>query len=588
MNESVIGERTHKCGELNKDSIGKEVILKGWVKRSRDHGGLIFIDLRDNSGVAQVVADPAINKNVHALAEKVRSEWVIAFRGNVNARPEDMVNAKISTGEIEVSVVELKVLSESKTPPFEIDDEVEVGESLRLQYRYLDLRRSSLSDNLKLRHKTTTVVREFLNEENFIDVETPVLTKSTPEGARDYLVPSRIHKGMFFALPQSPQMFKQILMISGLDKYYQIVKCFRDEDLRADRQPEFTQIDIECSFLGMKPFMNKMEELVCQIWNKVLGVNISEPFQVITYKDAIESYGNDRPDTRFEMKLGNITDIAADSEFKVFKGTVEKGGIVRALAAKGMSSMSRKEIDDLIARAQELGANGLAWMKMTENGFESNIVKFFSEDQLKSIADKTRAEVGDLILMVADSEKVSASVLGQLRIDLGDKLGLRDKKKYCFCWIVDFPMFEWDEDEQRFFAMHHPFTLPVAEDIELFESDPSKMRACAYDVVVNGSEIGGGSQRIYQRDVQQKMFDTLGLSKEEAKKRFGFFLEALEFGSPPHGGIAFGLDRIVMLLAGADSIRDVIAFPKTQKSTCLMTDAPTEVDRIQLRDLGLS
>ena len=588
MNESVISERTHKCGELTKGDIGKEVILKGWVKRSRDHGGLIFIDLRDNSGVTQVVADPAINKNVHTLAEKVRSEWVIAIKGDVNARPEDMVNEKISTGEIEVSVTELKVLSESKTPPFEIDDEVEVGESLRLQYRYLDLRRSSLSDNLKLRHQTTTVVREFLNGEDFIDVETPVLTKSTPEGARDYLVPSRIHKGMFFALPQSPQMFKQILMISGLDKYYQIVKCFRDEDLRADRQPEFTQIDIECSFLGMKPFMDKMEELVRQIWSKVLGVSVVEPFQVITYQDAIEFYGNDRPDTRFEMKLANITEIAKVSEFKVFKGTVESGGIVRALAAKGMSSMSRKEIDDLISRAQELGANGLAWMKMTENGFESNIVKFFSENQLNAIAEKTRAEVGDLILMVADSEKVSASVLGQLRLDLGDRLGLRDKNKFSFCWVVDFPMFEWDEDEQRFFAMHHPFTLPVAEDIELFESDPSKMRACAYDVVVNGSEIGGGSQRIYQRDVQQKMFDTLGLSKEEAKERFGFFLEALEYGTPPHGGIAFGLDRIVMLLAGADSIRDVIAFPKTQRSTCLMTDAPTEVDRIQLRDLGLS
>jgi len=588
LNESVIGERTHKCGELTKDHIGKEVILKGWVKRSRDHGGLIFIDLRDNSGVAQVVADPAINKSVHVLAEKVRSEWVIAIRGNVNARPEDMVNEKISTGEIEVSVTELQVLSESKTPPFEIDDEVEVGESLRLQYRYLDLRRSSLSDNLKLRHKTTTVVREFLNGEDFIDVETPVLTKSTPEGARDYLVPSRIHKGMFFALPQSPQMFKQILMISGLDKYYQIVKCFRDEDLRADRQPEFTQIDIECSFLGMKPFMKKMEELVCQIWSKVLGVNVVEPFQVIAYKDAIEFYGNDRPDTRFEMRLANITEIASESNFKVFKGTVEGGGIVRALAAKGLSSMSRKEIEDLIARAQELGANGLAWMKMTENGFESNIVKFFSDDQLDSIAEKTSAEEGDLILMVADSEKVSASVLGQLRLDLGDRLELRDKNKFSFCWVVDFPMFEWDEDEQRFFAMHHPFTLPVEEDIELFESDPSKMRACAYDVVVNGSEIGGGSQRIYQRDVQQKMFDTLGLSKEEAKERFGFFLEALEYGTPPHGGIAFGLDRIVMLLAGADSIRDVIAFPKTQKSTCLMTDAPTEVDRIQLRDLGLS
>ena len=584
----MIAERTHKCGELSKSNIDQEVVLKGWVKRSRDHGGLIFIDLRDNSGIAQVVADPVINKDAHGLAESVRSEWVVAVKGKVNARPVDMVNEKISTGEIEVSIITLEVLSESKTPPFEIDDEVDVSESLRLQYRYLDLRRSTLSNNLRLRHKTTTVIREFLNSQDFVDVETPVLTKSTPEGARDYLVPSRIHKGMFFALPQSPQMFKQILMIAGLDKYYQIVKCFRDEDLRADRQPEFTQIDIECSFLGIKPFMQKMEELVNLIWDKILGFKITYPFQIIPYSEAIEFYGNDRPDTRFEMKLANITDIAAESEFKVFKGTIEGGGVVRALAAKGMSSMSRKEIDNLIARAQELGANGLAWMKKTENGFESNIVKFFSETQLNLIAEKTCAEIGDLILMVADSEKVSASVLGQLRLDIGDKLGLREKDKYSFCWVVDFPMFEWDENEQRFSAMHHPFTLPVQEDIHLFDSDPSKMRACAYDVVVNGSEIGGGSQRIYQRDVQQKMFDVLGLSKEEAKDRFGFFLEALEYGTPPHGGIAFGLDRIIMLLAGADSIRDVIAFPKTQKSTCLMTDAPTEVDRTQLRDLGLS
>ncbi|MED5579739.1 MAG: aspartate--tRNA ligase [Nitrospinota bacterium] len=588
MNESSIGERTHKCGELTKINIDEEVVLKGWVKRSRDHGGLIFIDLRDNSGIAQVVADPGINKDAHALSETVRSEWVIAIKGKVNARPEDMVNEKISTGEVEVSIIALEVLSDSKTPPFEIDDEVEVGESLRLQYRYLDLRRSLISDNLKLRHKATTVIREFLNDEDFIDVETPVLTKSTPEGARDYLVPSRIHKGKFFALPQSPQMFKQLLMIAGLDKYYQIVKCFRDEDLRADRQPEFTQIDIECSFLGMKLFMAKMEALVCRIWDKVLGVKITDSFEVITYGDAIELYGNDRPDTRFGMKLANITEIAAESEFKVFKGIVESGGIVRSLGAKGMSSMSRKEIEDLITRAQELGANGLAWMKKTENGFESNIVKFFSETQLNSIADKTGAEVGDLILMVADSEKVSASVLGQLRLDIGDKLGLRTKNKYSFCWVVDFPMFEWNEDEQKFFAMHHPFTLPVKEDIELFDTDPLKMRACAYDVVVNGSEIGGGSQRIFQRDVQQKMFEVLGLSKEEAKERFGFFLEALEYGTPPHGGIAFGLDRIVMLLAGADSIRDVIAFPKTQKSTCLMTDAPTDVNRTQLKDLGLA
>ncbi|MBT3349740.1 MAG: aspartate--tRNA ligase [Nitrospinaceae bacterium] len=587
MNTLLDAGRTHTLGELRASDIGKEVLLMGWAQTNRDHGGLIFIDLRDRFGLTQVVADPSYNEEAHQLADRVRSEWVLALRGKVIARPEGMANKNLSTGDIEVRITELEVLSEAKTPPFPIESDTDAGETTRLEYRYLDLRRSSLQENFRLRHRATQTIRNYLDDNNFIDIETPVLTRSTPEGARDYLVPSRVQRGSFFALPQSPQMFKQILMVSGFDRYYQIVKCFRDEDLRADRQPEFTQIDIETSFMNRESFFNMMEGLVAAIWRDTLGVEISTPFDRVPYDEAIERYGNDRPDRRFGMELATISDIAAASEFKVFKGAIEKGGVARAMAGPGMASASRKEIDDVIARAIELGAGGLAWVKRTENGYESNIAKFFGEGQLEEIGERAGAQVGDLLMMVADTPEVSAAVLGQLRREIGERLGLINSEEFNFCWVVDFPLLEWKEEEKRHFALHHPFTAPNPEDIPLFETDPTKIKAQAYDMVLNGLEIGGGSQRIHQRDIQRKMFAALGMDDEEAEQRFGFFLEALEYGTPPHGGIAFGLDRIVMLLTGSPSIRDVIAFPKTQRAVCLMTGAPADVDQTQLRELGI-
>ena len=561
----------------------------GWAGSSRDHGGLIFVDLRDRSGVTQVVADPSYDEAAHALAERVRGEWVIAVQGVVLRRPEGMANPSLDTGEIEVRVTRLEILSEARTPPFEIEDDSDAGEALRLQYRYLDMRRPSLQRNFIERHRATQVIRNFLTENGFVDVETPFLTRSTPEGARDYLVPSRLARGQFFALPQSPQMFKQILMVAGFDRYYQIVKCFRDEDLRADRQPEFTQIDVECSFLNQETFFGLMEELVAGIWKEVGGVEIERPFDRIPHAEAMAQYGTDRPDRRFGMNLAAFTDVARASEFKVFRAAVEKGGEARAMAGPGMAAASRKEIDDLIARAQELGAGGLAWAKRTESGYESNIAKFFPEGQLEEIGARAGARVGDLLMMVADAPDVSASVLGHLRGEIGARLGLASSSDgtFDFCWVVDFPLLEYDEAEGRFHALHHPFTAPAPEDVPLFDSDPGAIRSQAYDMVVNGHEIGGGSRRIHQREVQQKMFAALDMDEEEAQRRFGFFLEALEFGTPPHGGIAFGLDRIMMLLTGAPSIRDVIAFPKTQKATCLMTGAPAAVERLQLRELGI-
>ena len=589
MSELLEKGRTHDCGALRASDVGGEVVLMGWAGSSRDHGGLIFVDLRDRSGVTQVVADPSYDEAAHALAERVRGEWVIAVQGVVLRRPEGMANPSLDTGEIEVRVTRLEILSEARTPPFEIEDDSDAGEALRLQYRYLDMRRPSLQRNFIERHRATQVIRNFLTENGFVDVETPFLTRSTPEGARDYLVPSRLARGQFFALPQSPQMFKQILMVAGFDRYYQIVKCFRDEDLRADRQPEFTQIDVECSFLNQETFFGLMEELVARIWKEVGGVEIERPFDRIPHAEAMARYGTDRPDRRFGMNLAAFTDVARASEFKVFRAAVEKGGEARAMAGPGMAAASRKEIDGLIARAQELGAGGLAWAKRTESGYESNIAKFFPEGQLEEIGARAGARVGDLLMMVADAPDVSASVLGHLRGEIGARLDLASSSDgtFDFCWVVDFPLLEYDEAEGRFHALHHPFTAPAPEDVPLFDSDPGAIRSQAYDMVVNGHEIGGGSRRIHQREVQQKMFAALDMDEEEAQRRFGFFLEALEFGTPPHGGIAFGLDRIMMLLTGAPSIRDVIAFPKTQKATCLMTGAPAAVERLQLRELGI-
>ena len=589
MSELLEKGRTHDCGALRASDVGGEVVLMGWAGSSRDHGGLIFVDLRDRSGVTQVVADPSYDEAAHALAERVRGEWVIAVQGVVLKRPEGMANPSLDTGEIEVRVTRLEILSEARTPPFEIEDDSDAGEALRLQYRYLDMRRPSLQRNFIERHRATQVIRNFLTENGFVDVETPFLTRSTPEGARDYLVPSRLARGQFFALPQSPQMFKQILMVAGFDRYYQIVKCFRDEDLRADRQPEFTQIDVECSFLNQETFFGLMEELVAGIWKEVGGVEIERPFDRIPHAEAMAQYGTDRPDRRFGMNLAAFTDVARASEFKVFRAAVEKGGEARAMAGPGMAAASRKEIDGLIARAQELGAGGLAWAKRTESGYESNIAKFFPEGQLEEIGARAGARVGDLLMMVADAPDVSASVLGHLRGEIGARLGLASSSDgtFDFCWVVDFPLLEYDEAVGRFHALHHPFTAPAPEDVPLFDSDPGAIRSQAYDMVVNGHEIGGGSRRIHQREVQQKMFAALDMDEEEAQRRFGFFLEALEFGTPPHGGIAFGLDRIMMLLTGAPSIRDVIAFPKTQKATCLMTGAPAAVERLQLRELGI-
>ncbi|MBI4251678.1 MAG: aspartate--tRNA ligase [Candidatus Tectomicrobia bacterium] len=589
MSDLLSAGRTHTCGELRAADVGREAVLMGWAQTCRDHGGLIFIDLRDRGGLTQVVADPSLSAEAHRLAERVRPEWVIAVRGKVIPRPQGMQNPNLATGEIEVRITTLEILSEAKTAPFPIEDETGANEALRLQYRYLDLRRPSLQRNFFLRHQVTQAIRNYLTGHGFVDIETPVLTRSTPEGARDYLVPSRLSRGSFFALPQSPQMFKQILMVAGFDRYYQIVKCFRDEDLRADRQPEFTQVDIECSFLNRETFFGLMEGLVRGVWREGGKEEPPARFDRISHADAIERYGTDRPDRRFGMELATITDVAAASGFKVFKGAVEKGGAARALRGPGMAAASRSEIDGVIARAQELGAGGLAWVKRTGKGFESNIAKFFGPGQLEEIARRAGAEAGDLIMMVADAPAVSASVLGQIRCELGEKLGLTGKpgERFSFCWVVDFPLLEWDEGEKRYFACHHPFTAPLPEDIPLFDTDPLRIRAQAYDLVVNGAEIGGGSQRIHRRDVQQKMFAALGLSPEEAQQRFGFFMEALEYGTPPHGGIAFGLDRIMMLLTGAPSIRDVIAFPKTQKAVCLMTGAPAPVDPKQLRELGV-
>jgi aspartyl-tRNA synthetase len=579
--------RTHTCCELGADDVGAEVVLMGWVQRRRDHGGVIFVDLRDREGLTQVVFNPEVSPKVHEKAHVLRSEYVIGIRGKVKKRLEGMTNPKLKTGEIEIFVTELNIFNAAETPPFMIEDNVDVSENIRLKFRHIDLRRRLFQENIINRHKAAASVRQYLNSRKFIDIETPVLTRSTPEGARDYLVPSRVNPGLFYALPQSPQIFKQLLMISGFDRYYQIVKCFRDEDLRADRQPEFTQIDMEMSFVGEDDVMDVAEGLMTKLFRDVLNFDLKTPFPRLSYEDAVGRFGLDKPDIRFDLELVNISDIVENAGFKVFADVVKKGGIVKALNAKGCINFTRKEIDDLTEFVAVYRAKGLAYIKVHEDSWQSPIAKFFTEDEKQALAQRIDMQAGDLVFFVADRPKVTNEALGNLRNFLGKKLGLFQENTFSFVWVTRFPLMEYDENENRYQALHHPFTAPLEEDYDLLENDPLSVRSRAYDLVLNGSEIGGGSIRIHQRKLQEKVFAALGMDRKTYEEKFGFLLSALDSGAPPHGGIAFGFDRLVMILCGQPSIRDVIPFPKTQKAACLLTDAPSEADKAQLDELSL-
>ncbi len=590
MAESMKGlKRTHRCTEVSGNNLGETVTVMGWVQKSRNKGGIIFVDLRDRSGIIQVIFEEDKCGSVSfAKAEKLRSEFVTAITGKVAMRAGG-INKNLATGDIEVIATDIRILSEAETPPFPIEEHIKTKEELRLKYRPLDLRRPDIQRNLILRSKVVSVIRNFLTEEGFLEIETPILNKSTPEGARDYLVPSRVHPGSFYALPQSPQIFKQLLMCSGYDRYYQVAKCFRDEDLRADRQPEFTQIDMELSFVDVDDVLDVNERLLAKVFKECIDVEVPLPIPRMTWQEAMERFGSDKPDIRFGMELKNVSEVVKDSEFVVFRSAIENGGSVRAINVKGQAAMPRKKIDALVEFAKGYGAKGLAYIAIAEDKtVKSSFAKFMKEDEMASLMDVMEAEPGDLLLFAADKDKLVFNVLGALRVELAGQLGMLNKNEFRFLWITEFPVFEWSDEEERYQAMHHPFTMPMDEDLALLDTDMGKARAKAYDIVLNGVELGGGSVRIHQDDIQEKMFGLLGFTKEEAYDRFGFMLNAFKYGVPPHAGLAFGLDRMIMLMTGADSIRDVIAFPKVKDASCLMSNAPDTVDQKQLDELCLS